>query len=481
MCGALDRGRWFFVKITGRRRIGKTTLVKNALGGLNRPVLYVQMPDSGDAGVLSQVGDAMDTFRVPADEYPRPHTMAELAKTVEALARGGYVVVLDEFQYFNRKPFEEFCSLLQAAVDRCSNDAASVPGGLIVLGSVHTEMVALLEDRSAPLYNRVTDSLELTHLDIESVLTILTRYTDATPERLLFLWTLFEGVPKFYRDAFEQGVIDADRQILLRRLFFESSSPLRSEADTWFLGELRGKYDMILKFISRRPGRRHKELVNMIQEAGGASTDQIGGYLKTLTEKYRLVVRRQPIFAKATGRQGRYYLTDNFLQAWLAALANQVAAKDFRPIEELVEEADARLCEMEGFALERLAGTLYQERSRKRIGESFPVSKRIEGFWDRKSVEIDLVVVSKALKTIRFGSCKRDPKKLLADVNNFKGHVARYFEHKPLKAGWQYDLVGIAPRLSPEQRGVLERHDVIPQDLNDLTDGLLPDPQVALF
>ena len=29
---------------------------------------------------------------------------------------------------------------------------------------------------------------------------------------MLFLWNLFEGVPKFYRDCFEQGVIDADRQ-----------------------------------------------------------------------------------------------------------------------------------------------------------------------------------------------------------------------------------------------------------------------------
>ena len=34
--------------------------------------------------------------------------------------------------------------------------ADQVTGGLIVLGSIHTEMVALLEDRTAPLYNRVT-------------------------------------------------------------------------------------------------------------------------------------------------------------------------------------------------------------------------------------------------------------------------------------------------------------------------------------
>ena len=147
---AVNRGRWFFAKITGRRRIGKTTLVRQALTGLNRLVLYVQMPESSDAGVLSQVADAMETFGVPADEFPRPRSMSDLAKTIEAMARAGYVVVLDEFQYLSRKAFTEFCSLLQAAVDRLAADATSVSGGLIVLGSVHAEMTALLEDRSAP-------------------------------------------------------------------------------------------------------------------------------------------------------------------------------------------------------------------------------------------------------------------------------------------------------------------------------------------
>ena len=47
---------------------------------------------------------------------------------------------------------------------------------------------------------------DLTHLDIGSVQAIIRDHAVPTPERLLFLWTLFEGVPKFYRDCFEQGV-----------------------------------------------------------------------------------------------------------------------------------------------------------------------------------------------------------------------------------------------------------------------------------
>src|SRR5580658_3025000 len=59
----LARQRWFFVKITGRRRIGKTTLVRNALPlALTPRAFYVQIPDSEGAGVLSAVRDALDTF-----------------------------------------------------------------------------------------------------------------------------------------------------------------------------------------------------------------------------------------------------------------------------------------------------------------------------------------------------------------------------------------------------------------------------------
>jgi AAA+ ATPase superfamily predicted ATPase len=307
--GILRRERWFFVKITGRRRIGKTALIQHALqqNESSRPIYYVQIPDSGEAGVISAVNDALETFRVPQERpgtprglllamtlpqerYPRPRNLAELAKLLESMAEDGYVVVLDEFQYFNRKGFEGFCSLLQAASDRLAAKAERVRGGWVVLGSIHTEMTALLEDRSAPLYNRVTDQLELNHLDIASVLAILIEHSDPTPERLLFLWTLFEGVPKFYRDCYEQNTLKEDRGTLLRKMFFESSSPLRTEAETWFLGEIGGKADTVLKFVARNPGMMHNELVKAIQAASGEETENMGSYLKKLTDRYRLSV-----------------------------------------------------------------------------------------------------------------------------------------------------------------------------------------------
>ena len=469
----LGRGRWFFAKVAGRRRIGKTTLIQQAMRelGNKQPVFYVQIPDSEPAGVLSAINDALDAFRVPVDRYPRPHDLMQLAKLFEAMAEGAYILILDEFQYFNRKGYEEFCSHLQASVDRLAAKADHVRGGLIVLGSIHTEMTALLEDRTAPLYNRVTDTINLTHLDIGSILSMLRDHADPTPERLLFLWNLFEGVPKFYRDCHEQDVLAADRKPLLRRIFFESSSPLRSEAENWFLRELRGRYDVVLKFVARHPGRMHNELVQAIREASGNPDTQVGGYLKVLMERFGLIERKLPIFAKPEAKRGRYYVADNFLRSWLAALANPVSALAFRPLDELLDEADQRLAEVEGGSLEKLVGRLYEERSRKGLGD-FPLSHRVQGFWDKADTEIDLVAVHEPTETIRFGSCKRSPKKLLSDANHFKRHVGRFLEIMPKYDGWTKQYVGIAPVLDAVQRAILVGHDILPQDLNDLTLGL---------
>lgn len=224
----LERRRWFFLQISGRRRIGKTTLIQQALHGAGvARTLYIQIPDSDPAGVVAACNGYLETFGIEA----RVSSLGELARLIGRLAEEGYVVAIDEFQYFHRKQLFDFCSLLQAEVDRLAARAAQVPGGLIVLGSLHAEMTALLEDRDAPLFNRTTDTLELGHLDIASILEILRAHANAEPARLLFLWNLFEGVPKFYRDAYEQGALNADRTEVLRRLFFASSSPLRNEAD----------------------------------------------------------------------------------------------------------------------------------------------------------------------------------------------------------------------------------------------------------
>jgi len=141
----LSRGRWFFLQISGRRRIGKTRLVQELLQPQRQErVLYIQIPDSDPAGVVSTARDFMENFRVSG---PLPHDLRSLAVRIGELCAEGWIVALDEFQYFNRKALYPFTSALQSEVDRLAA-TPEVRGGLIVLDSLHTEMQALLEDRA---------------------------------------------------------------------------------------------------------------------------------------------------------------------------------------------------------------------------------------------------------------------------------------------------------------------------------------------
>lgn len=465
----LERRRWFFLQISGRRRIGKTALIQEALRAAGvAKTLYIQIPDSDAAGVVAACNGYLETFGLDT----RVSSLGELAQLIGRLATDGYVVALDEFQYFHRKQIADFCSLLQAVIDDLAARADQISGGLIVLGSLHAEMTALLEDRDAPLYNRTTDTLELGHLDIGSILEMLRVHADDDPMRLLFLWNLFEGVPKFYRDAYEQGVLNADRRSLLRSLFFSSSSPLRNEADNWFLRELRGRYDMVLQFLAQHPGCNNADIeAAMANVSGPGEARQVGGYLKILTERYRMIERRLPIFAPAKARSGRYYIRDNFLRAWLSALRRPVSAVAFRPVEGLIDQADERLAEVEGFALEDLAGQLYAERSRLGVGD-FPLSERIRGYWDRADVEIDLVAVNEDEQRIRFGTCRRNAEKLANSVEPLMRSAERFLAAHPRFRNWKVEYVAIAPTVDHAARELLQARGVTPEDLSDLVTGL---------
>lgn len=242
---------------------------------------------------------------------------------------------------------------------------------------------------------------------------------------------------------------------------------MRTEAENWFLKELRGHYDVVLKFVARHPGCLHNELMGQIQQVSGESSQQVGGYLKILSERYRLIEKKLPVFAAERARRGRYYLTDNFLRAWLAALAGPVAALNFRPVEQLVADADERLHAVEGMAFEKLVGILYEERSRKGFGD-FPLTDHVRGYWDRGNTEIDLVAINEGAGVIRFGSCKRSAGELVADVPVFDGHVERFLDQFPRYRAWKVEKVSLAPVVPEELRRVLAERGRLVQDLNDL-------------
>lgn len=467
----LGRERWFFAKITGRRRIGKTRLIQQALLETgHRSVFYLQIPDSAPSGVIAAVRDAAETFHLDP-KYQLPTDLISFSKFVSVLVRNNFIVVLDEFQYFNRPKLRDFCSYLQFEVDTISTQPAKATGGLFVLGSIHTEMMAILEDRSAPLYNRITDEVSITHWEISSLLELFREFEIDDPLEILFYWNLFEGVPKFYRDCFEQNVLGANRDEVIRKMFFESSSPLKTEAENWFMKELHGRYDTILKYIARNSGCTHSDLIDHIRSTSQESEEQVGGHLQILQDKYKIIERKLPIFAPTKARKGRYYIADNFLRSWLGALSSPVAAMNFSPLRGLIEQAKQKLQKLEGHGLEKLVALIYEERSRKGL-PGFSLSRRIEGFWDRSDIEIDLIAINESEQKIRFGSCKRSGDKVVEAISSLKQCSQKFLRKFPKYKNWNIEYAVIAPKISAEIRPLIAKQNVIPEDFSDLFKGL---------
>jgi hypothetical protein len=224
---------------------------------------------------------------------------------------------------------------------------------------------------------------------------------------------------------------------------------------------------VVLKFVARHAGCLPNELMGQIQQVRGDSSQQVGGYLKVLSERYRLIEKQLPVFAAEKARGGRSYLTDNFLRAWLAALAGPVAARSFRPVEQLVADADVRLHEVEGAAFAKLVGILYEERSRKGVGD-FPLTEQVRAYWDRSDTEMDLVALNGGAGVIRFGSCKWSAAELVADLPVFDGHVERFLDQFLRYRGWRVEKVSLAPRVPEEVRREMVERGRLVQDLTDL-------------
>ncbi|MCY4262599.1 MAG: hypothetical protein OXC97_04700 [Candidatus Dadabacteria bacterium] len=116
----MRRGSWFFGSIRGRRRIGKTALIQQALNTLredptgSRAALLVQIPDSNPSDFAAVFRNAVLEARL-ADSAGGVNLIRDLPKvaaSIGALCRAGAIVVLDEFQVCHRGPLRGFPSLL---------------------------------------------------------------------------------------------------------------------------------------------------------------------------------------------------------------------------------------------------------------------------------------------------------------------------------------------------------------------------------
>ncbi len=223
---------------------------------------------------------------------------------------------------------------------------------------------------------------------------------------------------------------------------------MKSEAENWFLHDLKGKYDTLLQYLAKNPGANYGDL----SAAGSSTSDdvkQLGGYLAHLEKKLGMIVKKQPIFGKSTARTSRYYLADNFLKSWLFALKHPVQAQNFRVKEDLIKQANEALETIEGHSLELMTAQLFQELSRKGV-KGYDLQYQVQGYWDRMNREIDLIALMK--NEIWFVSCKRNPEKQFSVMPELFANATFFMENHKQFQELNRVYVCISPYFNLEQR-----------------------------
>ena len=377
--------------VSGRRRIGKTQLIKRAME--DEPYLYFLVTRRSEA---DQCQDFLERAReaLGISVYGQGMRFGQLFKILmqESLKRP-FTLVIDELQEFM---FVE-PGIFGEIQEHWDAYHAESKLNLIVCGSVNTLMNKLFFEDGQPLYGRSTSHMKLEPFSLPVMKSILCEYNpDATNEDILALWTFTGGVARYVEELMDRGDVTKERMIdgIMREhsyFFDEGKGVLVQE-----FGKEYGTYFSIMSALSRGVTTR-----NEIEQIVGMS---IGGHLTKLEETYSLVQKRQPIFETNINKSCRYRIKDNFFAFWFRFIFKHADLIELKRFDVLADILRRDYETFSGFALEGYFREKFiEERRYTKIGS----------WWDRKGEnEIDLICEDELHNRLDLFEVKRDPARI---------------------------------------------------------------------
>lgn len=370
--GSLSLKAAQFTVLTGRRRIGKTSLVLNAFS--EAPLLYFFVARKAESelcqGYARQLGQ-MSGLPV-IGEVSR---FSEVFRYVMEMAKAKPVTLMvDEFQEF-LKINKSVYSDMQDIWDRNKQDSKI---NLIVCGSVNSLMNKLFRDKKEPLYGRQTATMKLKPFTTSVLKEIIAEYNPSySNEDLLALYLLTGGVAKYVEMFVDRGILSwAD----MLDAVFERDSYFLDEGKAMLVEEFGRDYGMyftILSLIAQGHNTRG--------DIEGMLKTQVGGYLSKLIGDYELVAKRQPLFEKSPNKNVHYAIGDKFLNFWF----RYIYKYDYM----LEIGANEKLRQLAGKNYFTYSGQVLEAWFRDKLAETGGYTRI--GYWhDRRGEnEIDIIAV----------------------------------------------------------------------------------------
>lgn len=376
--------------ITGRRRIGKTSLILNALKGDVIVYLFVNRKSEADLcnGFCAEIERQLSVF------VPKMDAFIEVFRfLLEQGKNQKFTLVIDEFQ--------EFININESVYSDIQNywdQYRTVTNvNFIVSGSIYSLMTKIFQDKKEPLFGRADAMIKLTPFTTSVLKEIMSDYKpDYTNDELLALYTYTGGVPKYVELLVDNKALTIPKMI---KYICQSDSPFIDEGRNLLIQEFGKKYGNYFSILDAISSGMNTQ--SQIEAFMGEKS--IGGQLNKLETVYEVIKKQRPLFAKEGSQTVRYEVSDNFLRFW------------FRYIEQ-----NRTLIELGNYeGLSRLINEDYQTYSGKtlelyfkqKMQESFEY-RAIGSWWEPKGSqnEVDIVAISLDNKKAFVAEVKRQKK-----------------------------------------------------------------------
>ena len=386
-----------FTIITGRRRIGKTEMVKKFYE--NKTMLYFFVARKAEADLCDIFIDEMRVkLNIPMMDS-KGMSFAAVFKFIMELSQTQHITLfIDEFQDFYRVN-PSIYSDMQNIWDNYKNKARI---NLIVAGSVNTLMNKIFKNKKEPLFGRQTGTMHVRPFRPSVMKEIMSEYCPGYKKAdLLALYTLTGGVAK-YVELFIDRKKFTEKKML--DMYFERDSYFLPEGKNMLVDEFGkdyGIYFSILTLIAQGRNTR-SELENAL------NIKELSGYLKNLTEEYGLISKMQPIYEKSTNKNVHYTIDDQFLKFWFRFVYKYTHVIEAGGNERLKTIAERDFTTVSGKSLESYFHEVLKETG---------CYTRL-GYWhDRRGEnEIDIVAEDEVDNKIEFIEVKRQSKNFDEEV-----------------------------------------------------------------
>ncbi|MBU3902532.1 MAG: ATP-binding protein [Candidatus Thermoplasmatota archaeon] len=366
-----------FIIIYGRRRLGKTELVKKFIK--DKQAFYFLAKQENLELELERFKEKIaKKFNIFIEADNLEKLFEEIGKKI----KGRTIIVIDEFPYWVLRD-EKIISEFQYLWDEILSKQNRI---LILLGSYMSIMEQKVIGYKSPLYGRRTAQIEIKPFRVTDIKGFLPKYKI---QDIIRTYGAADTIP-YYLIQFDKNKTFWKN---LRNTFLNTSNPLYQDAEILLSTELR-EYNTYFNIIKAIIDGSTK--LSEIANKSRVDITNISKYLKVLTG-LKIIRKIKPITASPKEKNYLYELKDNYFRFWLTYV--------YPYKEEIEENPDEHL----RFIMKNYPhymGKIFEDFTTKILRQMINIKFSKTGKWWYKNREIDIVGLNEPNRNIIFGECK---------------------------------------------------------------------------